>query len=91
MKKKIEAFFTGRVQGVGFRYTVEHIARSFDVTGWVRNLMDGRVEVVAEGSEEELTKFVHTICTGFLRRHIHSHEVFWGEVTTPCQTFSIRY
>jgi acylphosphatase len=42
-------FYSGRVQGVGFRYTAQRIARSFAVTGWVRNLPDGRVELIVEG------------------------------------------
>ena len=53
--------FAGHVQGVGFRYTVERIARRFRVTGYVRNLRDGRVEVVAEGASEELGRFVAQI------------------------------
>ncbi len=50
-------YFTGCVQGVGFRYTAESIAARFAVTGFVRNLNDGRVELVAEASEAELDRF----------------------------------
>ena len=53
--------FSGRVQGVGFRYTACHIARHFTVTGYVRNLPDGRVELLAEGDSEELERFVGAI------------------------------
>jgi len=49
--------FTGRVQGVGFRYTARIVAQSFQVTGTVRNLPDGRVEMIAEGAPAELTRF----------------------------------
>lgn len=49
--------FTGRVQGVGFRYTTQSIAARFAVTGYVRNLPDGRVELVAEGEQVELDRF----------------------------------
>ena len=45
-------FYNGRVQGVGFRFTAQRIAREFAATGWVRNLPDGRVEMMVEGSEE---------------------------------------
>ena len=41
----LQVFYEGHVQGVGFRFTVRHIAKGFDVTGWVRNLPDGRVEL----------------------------------------------
>lgn len=47
-------FFSGRVQGVGFRYTTERIACRYDVKGFVRNLSDGRVELVAEGTVNDL-------------------------------------
>ena len=53
--------FSGRVQGVGFRFTVQHIAKKFDVTGFVRNLGDRRVELVAEGRSDEIDRFVQAI------------------------------
>jgi acylphosphatase len=53
--------FTGRVQGVGFRYTTEHIAARHAVTGFVRNLDDGRVEAVVEGSRAEVDRFQHAV------------------------------
>ncbi|MFO0972274.1 MAG: acylphosphatase [Phycisphaerae bacterium] len=53
--------FAGRVQGVGFRATTAALARSFPVAGYVRNLPDGRVEVVVEGVESALTQFLATV------------------------------
>lgn len=50
-------YFSGRVQGVSFRFTAEAIASRFGVTGFVRNLRDGRVELVVEGAESELGRF----------------------------------
>ncbi len=50
-------YFSGRVQGVGFRFTAEAIASRFGVTGFVHNLRDGRVELVVEGAEPELERF----------------------------------
>ena len=50
-------FYAGRVQGVGFRWTTHRIAQSHTVTGFVRNLADGRVQVVTEGLPEELDRF----------------------------------
>ena len=49
--------FSGNVQGVGFRFTTQAIASRFPVTGFVRNLPDGRVQLVAEGTEEDLDRF----------------------------------
>jgi acylphosphatase len=51
-------FYSGRVQGVGFRYTAQRIAQQFAVTGWVRNLPDGRVEMMVEGTSEEGEAFL---------------------------------
>jgi acylphosphatase len=53
--------FQGIVQGVGFRYTTVRIASGFDVTGYVQNLPDGRVRVVAEGSPAVLDQFLGTV------------------------------
>ncbi|MEX2168020.1 MAG: acylphosphatase [Pirellulales bacterium] len=56
--------YSGHVQGVGFRYTTRNLASSFDVTGYVKNLHDGRVELIAEGLSPELNEFLAEI-----RRH----------------------
>ena len=56
-------YFSGRVQGVGFRFTCQSLARRFDIAGYVRNLSDGRVELVAEGESGELDAFLTAIRT----------------------------
>ncbi len=56
-----EVLYEGTVQGVGFRYTSRRIAARFGVTGYVKNLSDGRVQLVAEGSTEELDRFFAAI------------------------------
>lgn len=66
----IQVFYEGNVQGVGFRWTVRNIAKGFDVTGWVRNLVDGRVEMQANGDENELRAFLDAINQSELRAHI---------------------
>jgi acylphosphatase len=53
--------YQGHVQGVGFRYTVQRIASGYAVAGYVQNLADGRVRVVAEGNAKELDGFLETI------------------------------
>lgn len=59
--KTIQVFYEGRVQGVGFRYSVRQIAKGFNVTGWVRNLPDGRVELQVSGEDEEVNAFLQGI------------------------------
>lgn len=55
---------SGRVQGVGFRYFAEDLALAENLTGYVRNLPDGRVEAVAEGDEESVLRFERAIHRG---------------------------
>ena len=53
--------YWGKVQGVGFRYTVRSLAQSFAVTGFVKNLLDGQVELVAEGDAAEVDRFLQAV------------------------------
>ncbi|SRR5579884_2994108 len=53
--------YTGQVQGVGFRATAAEIARDYRVTGWVKNLADGRVELLVEGPEDEVRRFLKAV------------------------------
>jgi acylphosphatase len=54
-------YFTGRVQGVGFRYTAHQVAREFEVAGFVTNLPDGRVQLEAEGDKDEIEAFITAV------------------------------
>ncbi|HMO25342.1 MAG TPA: acylphosphatase [Tepidisphaeraceae bacterium] len=56
--ERCHCFFDGKVQGVGFRYTAQNLALNFDVCGYVRNLPDGRVELVVEGEPREVHHFI---------------------------------
>jgi acylphosphatase len=83
--------FSGRVQGVGFRATTSWLARGFEVSGYVRNLPDGRVEVVAEGDGPEIDRFVEAIRSdlgGFIR-DVDSSPLPVGE--PPLEDFGVRY
>lgn len=67
-----QVFYEGNVQGVGFRYSLKQIAKGFDVTGWVRNLADGRVELQAGGEPDEIEAFLKAIRQSELRAHIRA-------------------
>ena len=69
----LQVFFEGNVQGVGIRWSVKRIAKGFDVTGWVRNRHDGRVELQAAGEENEVRAFIEAIGRSELRAHIRNH------------------
>lgn len=64
MNKGIHCFVTGRVQGVCFRMYTQRQAENNGLTGWVRNLLDGRVEVMAFGNEQQLDKLNHWLKSG---------------------------
>lgn len=70
MAKTVQVFYEGRVQGVGFRYTARRAAAGFDVSGYVRNLPDGRVELVASGDADEVEGFLQALRESELAGHI---------------------
>ena len=87
----VQVFFEGNVQGVGFRYSVRHIAKGFDVTGWIRNLRDGRVEMHLNGADDEVRAFLEAIMQSELRAHIKKQEVTPLADAPPMHGFEIRY
>jgi acylphosphatase len=82
--------FSGHVQGVGFRFTVERIARQFRVGGYVRNLRDGRVEVIAEGAPDEIGRFVAQI-EETMAGYVHDRQIQDSPATGDFGDFSIRF
>ncbi|HOA73968.1 MAG TPA: acylphosphatase [Phycisphaerae bacterium] len=79
---RLTVLFSGHVQGVGFRYTTRSVARGYAVTGYVRNLPDGRVELVAEGTPPEVRAFVEAVqreMAGYVREAKISEEPPTGQ------------
>ena len=76
--ERVTVVYRGRVQGVGFRATVRHLARGYDVTGLVRNLPDGRVELIAEGAKAELQAFLEGIAASELSSYIATRSETWS-------------
>jgi acylphosphatase len=88
-RSRMHIFYSGRVQGVGFRYTVKSVVAGFEVTGTVRNLADGRVELVAEGQREELEAFRSAIRDAGLEHFIRNEDVNWSETENGFRGFEI--
>lgn len=88
-RKRMRIFYSGNVQGVGFRYTVKSTATGFEVTGCVRNLPDGRVELVAEGAKDELEAFRQAIRDAGLDHFIRQEDIAWSESRNEFRGFEI--
>ncbi len=89
--KRVHLFISGRVQGVGFRYNTKKKARNLGVTGWVKNLPDGRVEVVAEGEDNELEDLIDFCNEGPMLASVKEVEVSEEDFKDEFSEFSIRY
>lgn len=90
-RKRLHIFYSGRVQGVGFRYTVKSVVSGFEVTGMVRNLPDGRVELLAEGEPGELEESRKAIQDSEVGGFIRNEEVNWADATGELRGFEIRH
>lgn len=87
----LQVFYEGHVQGVGFRFSVRHIAKGFDVTGWVRNLPDGRVELQVSGDEEEVRAFLNEVARGELHSLIRKQTDNKLNEPVTARGFKIRH
>ena len=90
MKKHLHIYFSGRVQGIGFRYTVQDIATQQKVYGWVRNLSDGSVEVLAEAEEDTLKSFLEQINQHF-SRYIREVNTEWLPASGEFRDFQVTF
>ena len=85
-----QIIFSGKVQGVGFRYQTKEIALGFDVVGWVKNLPDGNVELQVMGDEEEVADFLAEIVEeSELASLIREHHTFEIPPLSDCRGFRI--
>ena len=84
-------YYEGKVQGVGFRFSVKQIANGYDVVGTVRNLPDGRVEVYVAGDREEVEAFLTGIEESELKSHIRKIERHIVDVAAGVRGFQIAH
>jgi acylphosphatase len=88
-KARLHAVITGRVQGVAYRYFAQRHAQACGVTGWVRNLFDGRVEILAEGERERLDLFLTRLREGPRMAAVDAVDVRWDAYTGEFAGFEI--
>lgn len=87
---QLNCWFEGRVQGVGFRYQTACVAKGFEVTGTVKNSLDGRVHLYAEGEESEVRAFQEEVASE-LENYIRAIEIKTGSGPRNCRGFSIAH
>jgi len=88
-RRRLTVIYSGRVQGVGFRYTTKTVATGYELTGSVRNLPDGRVELIAEGRREELENFRAALHDAGLAGFIRDEQVIWADAENKLRGFEI--
>lgn len=88
--RRVRVRYEGRVQGVGFRYTVCRIAEGFPVTGYVRNEADGSVCLVAEGSEQTILDFLEGVRQSTVGRYIAAEQAAWAPPQGAFRRFGVH-
>ena len=85
----LHLYISGRLQGVGYRYATYSNARKLGLMGWVRNLTDGRVEVLLEGSEEQQEKMITWCYQGYAFANVTHIEIIHESLVNTSDSFSI--
>ena len=91
VQKQIHIFVTGRVQGVFFRQSTKVMAIKNNAKGWVRNLDDGRVEIVAQGETQDIDNLAHWCKTGPANSRVDEFELSEEKTTEGFENFEVRY
>ncbi len=89
MQKALHIKISGRVQMVGFRYAALELAKELDLTGWVKNVQDGTVEILAIGDEKNLKKLLGWAHSGPTGAHVEDVEYRWEEIKDKFNNFKI--
>ena len=91
MRSQLHVLVSGRVQGVFFRDSTRNVAKRLGLTGWVWNLDDGRVEVIAEGDKEKLEELLSHLHQGPLLSKVTTLKISWENYTGKFHSFEIKY
>ena len=82
---------TGSVQGVGFRYFAQQHARTLGLVGYVKNAIDGSVEVFAQGEREQLDSYLRRLKAGPNAAYVRETNVTWKDMATKYERFEVAY
>jgi len=88
---RVEVVVQGFVQGVGYRFFVIKKAKDYNLNGYVQNLLDGNVLIVAEGEKELLHELINNLKIGPIGAHVTSVDVKWFEEDLGFKNFSIKF
>ncbi len=88
---RVHLYVAGIVQGVFFRAHTRDVANSLGLTGWVRNMRDGRVEIVAEGPKEKLENLISWCRKGPSGARVEDVETLWHDATEEFEDFEVTY
>ena len=91
MQKEVYAKIHGNVQGVSFRQFARNKALELSVTGYVKNMPDGSVDIIGQGEEEKVKAFVEAISAGPEEAEVESLELVWGKPSSDFATFTIEH
>jgi len=91
MRTRVQVLVTGRVQGVCFRDFTQREAATLGLTGWVRNLPDGRVEAIAEGTRDLLENFISRIRQGPALSRVDDVQLIWSSGESEFRDFRITW
>jgi acylphosphatase len=88
--KRLHIYYSGYVQGIGFRYIAQKLASPLSLTGWVKNLPDSRVEILCEGKEADIETFMQKI-TDIFKDNIRNTAVEWSEAKGEFDGFDVQF
>jgi len=90
-RRRVKVYYTGYVQGVGFRWYCQKIAKKLGLVGWVKNLSDGNVEILVEGEDSTIKDFLSQLKSGYLGRNISNIEIFEEKYSGEFNDFDIKF